>query len=170
MSVWFTSDLHLGHDFVARHRGYPTSYIPEHDDMILTNMEEALPRRCNLFVLGDVGWNGDTIKRLTSIGGRSIVKVLLLGNHDNNKATWYLERGFDDIIGFGKYKDFWISHAPIRFEDVERYVGNIHGHLHVGGHTGDTELPYYNVNVEYHNYKPVPYDRIREIFVRKGLL
>jgi hypothetical protein len=90
MSVWFTSDLHLGHDFVARHRGYPTSYIPEHDDMILTNMEETLPRRCKLFVLGDVGWNGDTIKRLTSIGGKRIYKVLLLGNHDNNQAsgTW----------------------------------------------------------------------------------
>ncbi len=171
MSVWFTSDLHLGHKFVATHRGYPDYFIDDHDDMVLSGIADTLPRRCKLFVLGDIGYSENAIKRLTSMGGKNIHKVLLLGNHDRLKARTYLDWGFNDIIGFRKYKEFWISHAPIRNEDVYRYVGNIHGHLHRGGHTGDTETPpYYNVNVEYHNYKPVSYDRIYEKFRKAGLI
>ena len=113
MSVWFTSDLHLSHKFVAKYRGYPDYYIDEHDDMILSKLEETLPRRCKLFVLGDIGYSEDAIKRLTCMGGKNIHKVLLLGNHDKQKAIRYLELGFNDIIGVRTYQGFWISHFQI---------------------------------------------------------
>ena len=170
MSVWFTADLHLGHKFVATKRGYPDYLIDDHDDMVLSGIADNLPRRCKLFVLGDIGYPLSAMRRLTSIGGKNIHKVLLLGNHDKLKARDYLDIGFDDIIGAGKYRDFVVSHYPIDGREFINQVGNIHGHLHAGGNTGNTILPWYNVNVEYHQYRPVAYDKIYEKFRKAGLL
>ncbi len=169
MSVFLTSDLHLGHKFVATYRGYPSYFIDDHDDMILSTLADNLPRRGKLFVLGDIGYDKDAIKRLTSIYGKKLYKVLLLGNHDRLKAHDYLDLGFDDIIGFRRYRHFWLSHCPIDEREFRNVAGNIHGHLHVNGNTGDTILPWYNVNVEYHKYIPVAYDKIYEKF-RKAVL
>lgn len=58
--TWFTSDLHLGHPFVAELRGYDRgdADVERHDAAILGNLTAALSPGDTLWVLGDIssGW------------------------------------------------------------------------------------------------------------------
>ena len=58
--TWFTSDLHLGHPFVAELRGYGSGEndVDRHDATILNNLTDALNPGDTLWVLGDIssGW------------------------------------------------------------------------------------------------------------------
>ena len=51
--VYFTSDLHLGHQFAAVNRGF-TTYI-EHDDYVIEQLEK-IPKKAKLIVLGDIAF------------------------------------------------------------------------------------------------------------------
>lgn len=53
--VWFTSDLHLGHEFIAKDRGFAT--VEEHDEAVLQSLR-SIPTtgkvKPELWILGDL--------------------------------------------------------------------------------------------------------------------
>jgi len=161
MSVFFTSDLHLGHKLAANIRGF--SGIDEHDEVILTNLEENLKKKDKLFILGDVCFSTPQLKELMRRIPCTIVDMVI-GNHDMLPCRRYLEAGINNIIGMTKYKKkFWLTHAPIHPQELMGCV-NIHGHIHDKGITKPLgSRDYYNVNVEFNNFQPVPFDYIREV-------
>lgn len=60
--MYFTADLHLGHELVATHRGYET--VSDHDDMIVQTLMDTVDEASTLWVLGDVtGWGHTAITR-----------------------------------------------------------------------------------------------------------
>src|SRR5699024_836728 len=53
--IYFTADLHFGHDLVAGHRGYDEA--GDHDEMIVQVLIDTLPAGSTLWILGDaMGW------------------------------------------------------------------------------------------------------------------
>ena len=152
--VYFNSDLHLGHARVLEFHDYARSKamggiktIQEHDEMIYDLWNDTVKKRDTIYILGDVGFD---LSRIKSLPG---TKKLLLGNHDQRKASEYLEI-FDEIIGPIKYKKHWLSHFPIHESELwGRPV--IHGHTHS---TGDK---YVNVCVELTGGKPINYQAIK---------
>lgn len=50
--LWFSSDLHLGHKFVASMRGFDDP--DEHDEVILNNFENTVGPDDVLWILGDL--------------------------------------------------------------------------------------------------------------------
>lgn len=86
MSIYFTSDLHLGHAKIAQHRGY--SSIEDHDKAILDQII-ALPCSSQLWILGDltIGRRADEDHWLHELGVASriqrITMHLVPGNHDS---------------------------------------------------------------------------------------
>jgi calcineurin-like phosphoesterase family protein len=77
--LWLTSDLHLGHEMVARYRGYETA--EEHDEALARRWDKVVREDAVVWVLGDVamaGWRA----RLAWVAARPGVKHLVLGNHD----------------------------------------------------------------------------------------
>lgn len=78
-TVYLTSDLHLGHEFVASLRGFPNAQ--EHDETILNNWRETIPPTAHVWVLGDVILPNlrHNLDRLNELPG---IKHLITGNHD----------------------------------------------------------------------------------------
>lgn len=77
--TWLTSDLHLGHDFVARLRGFDDHQ--DHDTTIARNWDRRVQPGDQVWVLGDVAMNG-WAARLNWFTQRPGTKHLVLGNHD----------------------------------------------------------------------------------------
>jgi calcineurin-like phosphoesterase family protein len=80
-----------------------------------------------VYVLGDACFTLETIDTFSHLPGR---KVLVRGNHDLLDTQVYLKY-FDGVYGLLKYKEFWLSHAPIHPDELRGKV-NLHGHVHFG--------------------------------------
>lgn len=90
MTVWFTSDLHIGHRVVAAHRGYgylnsdsPVG-ISAHDAHLAMNWDAVVRPDDTVWILGDLSAGGSNAQRnaLKWISERPGVKHLIAGNHD----------------------------------------------------------------------------------------
>ena len=88
--TWFTSDLHLGHPFVAELRGYDRgdADVERHDAAILGNLTAALSPGDTLWVLGDIssGWGPQEERALSLLHDTlldlDVTAHLIAGNHD----------------------------------------------------------------------------------------
>jgi calcineurin-like phosphoesterase family protein len=164
MNVWFTSDLHLGHALAAKARGYTS--IEDHDMDIITTLKSYIKTPRNiLWILGDVAMKADSLNMLNSVGQRQVShkgtcrKILVRGNHDKFKLATYLQY-FEEIYGFLKYKNMWLSHCPMHPQELYGKV-NVHGHIHKNTNSPLLNMPYLNVNWDFWR-KPVSFDEIRE--------
>lgn len=155
MTTWFTSDLHLGHRFVAGTRGFPDTAT--HDETVLRNLREAVEPGDRLWVLGDlsVGGGADERRALELLGVHlpGVEMHLIAGNHDSchplHKSAFKQQRGFLEVFtsvqAYQKQRwqgsEVWLSHfprpgqdhegTPSRFDELRLAVPYIvHGHLH----------------------------------------
>lgn len=138
-NVWFTSDLHFGHKNIHKFREGVDSE-EENRHTIIRHWNRLVTKRDDVYILGDVAFNGETLTELSKLLGR---KFLVRGNHDDFSARTYLQT-FEDVFGLKSYKGFWLSHAPIHPNEL-RYKVNIHGHVH------SNTIPdkrYFNVSVD----------------------
>ncbi|OBJ40283.1 hypothetical protein A5630_25365 [Mycolicibacterium mucogenicum] len=80
-NVWFTSDLHIGHDLVAQERGFSAE---DHSEFLAEQWDSRIDEDDVVWVLGDLscGKKSDQINALHWIGDRPGRKRLILGNHD----------------------------------------------------------------------------------------
>jgi calcineurin-like phosphoesterase family protein len=162
-NVFFTSDLHIGNKLCASLRGFAS--VEEHDATIIQNINDTVSKRNKLYILGDLVFGKENIHKLGEIVCGNVVAVL--GNHDKFKALDYL-RYVNDVAGFVSYKKFFLSHCPIALQEIYRVRGNIHGHIHRGAATKPLYPRwYFNVNVDFHDYRPVCFTEIDEHFRRQ---
>lgn len=159
-STWITSDLHLGHRFVAELRGFNT--VDDHDNVIIGNLHKKTRSGDQLWILGDISSGSSAgerhaLKLLDEYATtRNVSMHLVAGNHDavnpyHRDAHKHFRKFtdvFDTVQPFARRKangiNVWFSHFPWHGggdrESVERYSearlhdnGNdflIHGHLH----------------------------------------
>lgn len=153
-NVWFTSDLHLGHKYAAKARGFDS--VEEHDFTLVENINKLVRGKDKLFILGDVAFTSQGFKMISMLPR---TMELIIGNHDTQRTVDYL-RHFVRVHGFRQYKEFWLSHCPIHPQELYRCRGNIHGHIHKGTATPPLDYPYFNVNVDFHNMMPVNFATI----------
>lgn len=127
MTVWFTSDLHLGHRLVAHLRGYGPSReeadIVAHDVQIMDNWRRVVKADDLVWLLGDVAVSSPVyaLDMLSRLPGR---KRLILGNHDEPhpmhsraaKAYQRYAKVFEYISPFARIKvqghPVLLSHFP----------------------------------------------------------
>ncbi len=143
VDVGFVSDLHLGHPLAARSRGFESA--EQHDDAIIEQLQKRCNKRTLLWVLGDVAMSLDALKRLGDVLGR---KRLVRGNHDDFPLDVYLQY-FEDVHGFLRYKQMWLSHCPIHPQEMYRCKLNVHGHIHKNTRSPELPRPYFNVNWDF---------------------
>jgi len=162
MSIYFSSDFHLGHNvIVPKYRDFSSQQ--EHDTLILDQIA-ALKKRDILYILGDFIFDSDKYDYYISELDKTQCRIkLVLGNHDSRKL--YSEPRFELQLPLFSYKGIWVSHCPIHPQEL-RGRFNIHGHLHgseVMLNKTDIKDPnYYNVNLDNHNHKFVDFDLIKE--------
>ena len=169
---YFTADLHLGHYRIIKLSNRPFTNIHEHDNTIISNINNIVDNDDYLYILGDIGFHKDLYKLeelFKSLNGR---KVIIIGNHDNISHFIQLKRMgiIEDVresktLVIGKDRLF-LSHYPYR-----EWPGYYHGAKHLFAHChGNLEpLPNtWDVGVDVWNYKPVEYNELMNYFRREN--
>ena len=153
-NIFFISDLHFGHKNLIHWR-MPGVFkdIEEHDEWLIEQINSVVTQRDVLWILGDIAWNSQALKKVSKLQGS---KHLILGNHDTLAITRYLEVCNAIRPGLFRYKNFWLSHAPVHPEEL-RGIKNIHGHVHSNSIKNDM---YINVCVEALNGTPLALEDI----------
>jgi calcineurin-like phosphoesterase family protein len=93
MGIYFTSDLHIGHDkdFIYKPRGFNDVF--EMDNAIIKNFNEVLKYDDTLYILGDIVMGGEQFHKewnrvLNSLPCAEVYYII--GNHDTeNKCEYY---------------------------------------------------------------------------------
>ena len=168
--IYFTSDLHLGHDraFVYEPRGY--SCVEAMNSAILYNWNSVITPEDDVYVLGDLMLGDNSI-------GMNILKQLngnihiIRGNHDtDNRLIQYkmlpnvVEICDAKYLKYKKYH-FYLTHYPcltgnLQKESLSQMTLNLHGHIH-SNKKFFYDLPYcYNVAVDAHDCTPISIDKI----------
>ena len=171
--VYITSDWHLGHRNVAKWREsytYPPLHPDLHDEFILEQYRKTVTKRDIVWFLGDIIMDPKYLEVVKELPGR---KHIVLGNHDTKPDS--LARGitardlvevFENVVGLVKYKDVWLSHAPVHTTELRGKV-NLHGHTHINviqdqkdGEVID-DPRYINCCVEHTHFAPMSFQKLR---------
>lgn len=173
MSVYFTSDLHIGHKNILKYRNRFNSMV-EHDDFMV-NKILSLNKRDLLYVVGDFIFDhAEYDSRIQQLQNAKCRIIFIPGNHDTLKLL--KEPWLECREALVSYKGIWISHCPIHPQEIRSRVGNIHGHLHSALVMREQQvmekqytvtvpdLRYYNVNIEDNNYEFVKLEDIKKYF------
>lgn len=151
-SVFFISDLHLGHEGALRWaRDYRQgNNVQEMNYWLIDQCNSVLTKRDTLYILGDLCFDNRDLKLVEQIN--CFKKHLILGNHDKFHLREYLKY-FDTVRAYTRYKGYWVSHMPLHEYDMVncRVKGNIHGHLH---QNNIEDSRYFNVSIEQSNGVP----------------
>lgn len=123
-NIWFGSDFHLGHKNIQKFRTEVSSQ-KENEERIYYEVNALVGKRDSLYLLGDICFTMESIEPLASCPG---TKYLVRGNHDQLNTSVYL-KVFKEVYGLLKYKEFWLSHAPVHPNELRGRV-NLHGHVH----------------------------------------
>jgi calcineurin-like phosphoesterase family protein len=171
MNVYFTSDLHLQHNKIVEFGSRPFETLDEHDSGVIESVA-CLPTRSVVFVMGDFCFakaDHPVVAEWKACTRHIKDKRFIFGNHDEWRPELYMDL-FGSVHGFLKYKEFWLSHAPIHPAELWGKI-NIHGHVHKRPHNHeDLQPPYkkgathFNVNWDFW-HRPVSLHEIREILL-----
>ena len=170
--VWFTSDLHLGHNksFLYEPRGFKN--IQEHDKAIIENWNKMIRPDDKVYVLGDLMLNDNEagIEKIKQLKGQIYV---VRGNHDSEVRV-NLYNNCDNIIKvtegqflrYGKYH-FYLSHYPTLCSNfdgdkpLKARMVSLCGHSHSQNAFKDWDKGLiYHVELDAHNNFPVSIDSI----------
>lgn len=125
-NVWFCSDLHWGHKNIEKFRNACGITSEQHNrEKIQKDWIKCVRKDDSVYVLGDAAFTEETVHDFGRLPGR---KFLVRGNHDKLDTRTYLKY-FEHVYGIIKYKEFWLTHAPVHPEELRGKV-NLHGHVH----------------------------------------
>lgn len=182
MKVFFTSDLHFGHENVIRFDRRPWQTTEEMDAELIRRWNNKVAPGDVVYVLGDLIWktrDNDAPALLNQLNGQII---LIKGNHDrfvcNGAAKKCLAgvKDYDDIAV--KLRDGTTRRCILSHYFIPMYNGHRYGAIHLHGHSHNTEEAdeeleiaaelnrrgysneIYNVGCMYWNYEPVTLDEI----------
>ncbi|MBR4223644.1 MAG: metallophosphoesterase family protein [Oscillospiraceae bacterium] len=169
MSIFLTSDLHLGHDkpFIWQARGF--SSIEEHDSEIVRRWNERVSEEDTVYLLGDVMLD-DTVKGMEHLRSLKGEIHIVRGNHDTDrKVEMYLTSPNVAEVAAALYlrqgkRTFYMSHYPTLVDNVAD-PGYVHPLICLYGHThqrdcfftaeGHTVPFMYHVGVDSHDLYPI---------------
>lgn len=166
-NVYLIGCLHLGHKWMAEHRGFssPEIYFQHLKD----KWNKKINKKDLVYILGDVTMEKpEFYPLLNELKGR---KKVILGNHDMGKDIPELLKYVETVEGMVHYKGYWLTHCPIHPQELTFVLGNIHAHIHEheierteltvdywdkqGIVISESNRGYYNVDAQSVNYEPV---------------
>ena len=165
--TWVISDTHFGHQNIIGFCHRPS----DHEQIILENIAQEVPDSpdVTLLHLGDLCYRGNAQFRnmvAPYIEPKSGRKLLVAGNHDKQRYSFYKKCGFKQARPFSIMwgdTEVSFSHYPWAAWDEGRAMPEnhlrIHGHIHNNGYTRSSFVPFLknhvNVSVEQTKFKPV---------------
>jgi calcineurin-like phosphoesterase family protein len=161
MKQWIITDTHFNHKNIVKYENRPINY----KEIIIKNCCELISPEDELYHLGDVIFSrkSELYDILLKIPGK---KFLTKGNHDDEKAQWFKNKGFDVVSKYLFVDNILLSHIPMDLEPFKdmNIKFNIHGHFHRNDRKEVSRnkefYPFYsnfhfNLSIEEMDYKPV---------------
>lgn len=178
--IWFTSDLHFGHQNIIRFCNRPWETTEDMDLNLIQNWNSVVKPNDLVFDLGDFAFasNARWKELLSQLNGHH---YLILGNHDitrwpGSKTMELFEGVYQQIILKIDGRTVYLNHYPYlcfggAWRKPENAVYQLFGHTHSGPNCkgADTDrlvnlFPYqYDVGVDNNNYTPVSWQQVQEI-------
>ncbi|MBQ8529043.1 MAG: metallophosphoesterase family protein [Clostridia bacterium] len=173
--IYFTSDLHLGHERIIELCQRPFESVEEMDEALIENWNRRVKRNDTVYILGDLLWDKKRVDYyLERLLGK---KILIRGNHD---STWAKREEslchFESILQYLEISHHGHSvtmcHYPMlewkaSREPLGKKVGyHVHGHIH--NRISSEYDPLYthpcalNAGVDVNGYKPVTFSELVE--------
>lgn len=166
METWLISDTHFGHENIlnfteedgTKLRSFSTA--GEMDEVMIRNWNAVVKPDDKVYHLGDVAFaKFEYVKDIFSrLNGR---KVLIKGNHDNWFKLSQYSQFFYDVRAYHILDKILLAHIPVHPLSLERWRGQIHGHLH---NRVVPDQRYLNVSVERIKYTPINFHEARKYF------
>lgn len=139
ISIFFTSDWHLGHANAIRLDNRPFRDLKHMHQVLINNYNSTVPKNGVCYFLGDIG-QGDKAVLRDLIGQLNGTKICVLGNHDSGVNSMY-NLGFDVVLNsaiiYVAGARVTLSHCPLRGvfrEDVTGMKGGCDGDNWHGEH------------------------------------
>lgn len=159
--IYFTSDLHLGHENVIKFENRPFSNVAEMNCALIANYNVMVKPNDTVYILGDLAYRIPTDEANKLIAGLNGRKFLITGNHDKK----YDESLFEEIAAYKEIKfdgnNFILMHYPF-MEWNKMYHGSyhLHGHIHSVGSDYNLDnknngIKRYDVGVDANNFYPI---------------
>lgn len=173
-NIFVISDLHFGHENIWKKFKMPdevTALRPftstvEMNETMIDNWNSVVGPKDLVLVLGDVAFSGVVYDEvMPQLAGD---KYLIRGNHDTLSETRY-RCHFKRILGSYDRHNFIYTHIPVHAQEVDRFEGNIHGHLHasiVRDSHGYPDIRYFNASVERIGFTPMHIDTIMLVMMK----
>jgi calcineurin-like phosphoesterase family protein len=175
MSIFFTSDKHIGHSNIIKYCNRPFRNVNEMNKAIVDNHNAIVDKKDIVYDLGDFGWFKDMAHAREIIQSLNGQHFLIKGNHDHKGFLTATEDLFVKIKSMhtvkvpdpdakdGKNQYIILCHYPLMVWN-RGYHGawHLHGHCH-----GNLQEPFpstrMDVGVDCFNFSPVPYSHIKHI-------
>lgn len=164
---FYIGDTHFGHANILgfkRDDGTPLrqfTSVYEMDGYMVSKWNEVVKDTDTVYHLGDICIHSKNLDILRGLKGR---KILIMGNHDRDKVTKYIQY-FADVRAYDRKDGIICSHIPIHPGSLGKFGVNVHGHLHYqevkmkSQYSSEMVIDprYFNVSVECIDYTPVEY-------------
>lgn len=177
--VFFTSDLHFGHQNIIRFCNRPWKTTEEMDKALIENWNSVVGKNDIVFDLGDFAfapnWRWKEI--LSQLNGKH---YLILGNHDitrwpGDSIMELFEGVYQQLILKIDGRFVYLNHYPYlcfggAWRDPQNAVWQLFGHVHSGPNSSGKDcdrlngvFPYqYEVGVDNNNYTPISWEQVQE--------
>lgn len=161
--LWFTSDLHLGDESIARHARRPWKTAGEMNDALIDAINASVKPSDQLYILGDFSYKLPRDKAEGHLRRIACEHVhLVCGNHDEE---WRAGDLFESVDGYLELKSrgrkLCLMHYPLlTWNGIYRESIHLHGHIHSRGpsyNRRNRSQGYfrYDVGVDANEYRPV---------------
>jgi calcineurin-like phosphoesterase family protein len=168
--IYFTSDLHFGHDKILEYCPRPYENTGEMNVGLIERINSVVSDCDTLYILGDIAIGNmskmQAQELISQIHGK---KILIRGNHEKS----YDESLFEEVCDYKEitYKNilFVLFHYPIE-EWKNRECGSIHlhGHIHSSIRYNEKQkknnILRYDVGIDANNCYPVSIEDIIRYF------
>lgn len=176
MSIWFSSDLHLGHANIIRYTHRPFRDVKEMDETLIANWNDRIKPDDTVYFLGDFCFGhrclpiGESARRyLKRLNGHI---HFIRGNHDREACAIYREfKSFNSFLEISPYgQDITLCHYALRTWPRSHYGSfSLYGHSH-GTLPDDPNALAIDVGVDCHGYAPVSFEAVKEIMAKKKFI
>lgn len=177
--IFFTSDLHFGHQNIIKFCNRPWKTTEEMDEALIENWNKVVKKDDIIFNLGDFAFapNYRWKEILSRLNG---TQYLILGNHDvirwpGDKIMELFKGVFSQLILKIGDRAVYLNHYPFlcyggSWRGPENAVYALSGHVHSGPVCAGKDcdrlgmlFPYqYDVGVDNNNYTPVSWTEVQE--------
>ena len=169
--IYYTADLHFGHENIISFSGRPFGSIEEMDKALIENWRAVVQPNDDIYVLGDLIFRSrDPAKYLKQLTGKI---HLIKGNHDTFLKNKPLERYFasiDDMLTISdEGRRVFMCHYPLAewpgyYRNAIHLFGHIHNNRNKACEIMESLPNCYNVGVDCIGFTPLTLTQIIGIY------